>query len=56
MPVHDWQFWVVTAFALIAVVYIIRALLPAKYRPGGRRGRGKRTTITVDGKSVSPKK
>ena len=55
MPVHDWQFWVVTALALIAAVYIIRAAIPEKYRPG-KRGRGKPTNLTVGGRSVAKKK
>lgn len=49
-PVHDWQFWVVTALALGAMLFLLRPLLPgAKKRKAMRRGR---TTLTIDGRSV----
>lgn len=47
-PVGDWQFWVVTALFALALVWLGRGLLP-----WGKRGRGKRTrvTLTVGGKA-----
>lgn len=49
-PVHDWQFWVVTAAALSALVFLLRPVLPgAKKRKATKSGR---TTLTIDGKSV----
>ncbi len=42
MPFGDWQFWIVTAAALIAAVVLVRPLFPSR--------RGKKTTITVQGK------
>lgn len=46
-PVHDWQFWVVTAAAAAAVALIARAVLPWKRR--ARAGRRK-VTLTIDRK------
>lgn len=46
MPIGDWQFWVVTGAAVVAVAYLLRALGAA----GARRRRGKRVTLTVGGK------
>ncbi|MBL9000808.1 MAG: hypothetical protein JNK25_06690 [Phycisphaerae bacterium] len=53
MPVSDWQFWAVTAMAVLAAAYIVRALIPPQYRP--LRRRGKSTTLTIDGRSVGRK-
>jgi len=55
VPVHDWQFWVVTTGAVIAAVFIVRAAIPEKYRPGRRR-RGKAANLTIGGRSVPRKK
>lgn len=51
-PVHDWQFWMVTALAAGAVVYVFRGVL---FSRGKRRGTRKRTTLTIGGKSPDPK-
>lgn len=49
-PVHDWQFWVVTFAAVLALAFLLRGLFPwAKKRKATKRGR---TTLTVGGKSV----
>ena len=42
MPWTDWQFWVVTIFALIAMLVLCRVLVPRK--------KGKRTNLTVSAK------
>ena len=52
MPTHDWQFWVVTAIALIAVLWIARSLARVMLPRRKRRGASKRTTLTVGGKPV----
>jgi hypothetical protein len=51
VPVHDWQFWVVTIIALTAALLIVRALLPERFRPFKRRRRGKAATLTIKGKA-----
>lgn len=50
-PVHDWQFWVATAIALGAAMWLVRAVTPWGKRRK-RRGSGKRATLTVKGKAV----
>jgi len=52
LPVHDWQFWVVTALALVAALTTARKLLPARWRPWGRKPRGRGATLTVGGRTV----
>jgi len=47
LPVHDWQFWVVTVAALGAAAVIVRNLWPRK-----RRRRARRATLTVEGKPL----
>lgn len=52
LPVDDWQFWVVTAFAAGAVFIVARMVLPPGMLPQRLRRHkgGKRTTLTVGGK------
>lgn len=50
-PVHDWQFWAVTAMMLAAVGYILWQLVP---RLTGRKGRRHKATLTIGGKPVEP--
>lgn len=45
MPWGDWQFWVVTLAAVVAVWMLFRVLIPPK--------RGKRTELTIGGEAVS---
>jgi hypothetical protein len=47
-PVHDWQFWVVTAAFALAGGWMLRGLLPRRWR----RKKGTRATLTVGGKAV----
>ena len=42
MPTNDWQFWVVTIIALVALYVLYRVLVPKK--------KGKRTNLTVSAK------
>ena len=42
MPIGDWQFWVVTIIALLAMYVLYRVLIPRK--------KGKRTNLTVSAK------
>jgi hypothetical protein len=54
MPVHDWQFWVVSAIALAAVTYLVRRILPAGVL--GKAKRGTRTSLTIGGRAVDDRK
>jgi hypothetical protein len=55
-PVHDWQFWLVTALALGAAAWLLRGVLPiGSRRRRARRGQ-RRATLTVDGRAVSTKR
>jgi len=51
-PVHDWQFWVVTVAAVIALAVVLRAVLPAKVNPFRGKKRGQSATLTVGGRPV----
>lgn len=42
MPLGDWQFWVVTVIAIVALYVLYRVLVPRK--------KGKRTNLTVSAK------
>jgi hypothetical protein len=56
-PVHDWQFWVVTLLALVALYAVARSLIPAGLWPkwlGSKRQKGKRATLTVSAKPHKP--
>lgn len=54
MPVGDWQFWVVSALALIAFVAVVRMVVPPSLWPKRfrRRTKGKSTTLTIGGRPV----
>lgn len=54
MPFGDWQFWVVTALALIAAGYLLRNVIPVPVlsRRARRRKHESRATLTVGGKRV----
>jgi len=52
-PVHDWQFWVVTAAAVIALAVILRAVLPQRVNPFRRKRKGQSATLTVGGRPVA---
>ena len=48
MPLGDWQFWVVTAMAVIALWVVVRAVVPRK-----RKGRSRRVPLTVEKRKPS---
>lgn len=54
MPIHDWQFWVVTAIAACALWFVARRALPARLR--GTKRRGVKATLTIDGKTPDAKR
>jgi len=49
VPVHDWQFWVVTGAAVVALWYLLRSILPPSL--GGRRRNSVSARLTIDGKA-----
>lgn len=50
MPWSDWQFWVVSAAAIIALAMLLRPFFPLILGRG--RARGTRTQLTVKGSRV----
>lgn len=54
MPTNDWQFWVVTAAAAVALGWLVRRVVPMPGR--SKRQRGKRATLTVGGKAVETRR
>jgi hypothetical protein len=52
LPVHDWQFWVVTAIAAGALWVVLKELLPGRWWPWKRKAKGKAASLTIEGKSV----
>lgn len=54
MPVHDWQFWVVTVIAVGALAYLLRRVVPAGLL--GKKKPGTKTSLTIGGKAVGEKK
>lgn len=55
LPLGDWQFWVGTVAALGALVVVARIVLPKSWLPGGKRSRGRKVTLTIDGKPADKK-
>jgi len=49
-PIHDWQFWVVTALFVAAILWVARGILPGSASRRHRRGR--RTTLTLGGRPI----
>jgi hypothetical protein len=56
VPVHDWQFWVVTLIALIAAALVLRAIIPDKWQPWRKKSKGSKATLTIGGAPVNAKK
>ncbi len=54
MPVGDWQFWVVSGLALVALVAVVRMVVPPSLWPKRfrRKTKGKSTTLTIGGRPV----
>ncbi|MBX3373783.1 MAG: hypothetical protein KF817_08100 [Phycisphaeraceae bacterium] len=48
MPIGDWQFWVVTFAALLALSVLLRPVVRAIHRRG-RPGTRRRATLTIEG-------
>ena len=48
---HDPQFWIATVVALIAVAFLVRALLP-KFGVKFSRGATSKATLTIGGKVI----
>ena len=47
MPTGDWQFWVVTIIALLALIAAFKALAPKRRS----KSRGVSTSLTIEGDS-----
>ncbi len=54
LPIDDWQFWVTTLCALVALIFLIRALGIWKLIRKKRRVTSTRVSLTVGGRT--PKK
>jgi len=57
LPVDDWQFWLVSALAVAAVIAIVRPMLPSREKKAGCPGCGpaappRKTELTLDGRRV----
>lgn len=54
LPINDWQFWVATAIALVALRYVIRMVLPSGIPFVGKRRKAgsTRAVLTVERKPV----
>ena len=50
LPVHDWQFWVVTLIAFLAFASLAVRLVPRRLRRSGTRSS---VSLTIGGKSAS---
>lgn len=51
----DWQFWVVSAIALGALLYLLRGVIPDGWSPFRRKKPGIAASLTIGGKAM-PKK
>lgn len=60
LPTHDWQFWIVSALALVAAIWLLRGVVPVWGFVAGAVGRAlgrsprlkgeRRATLTIGGK------
>jgi hypothetical protein len=55
LPLHDWQFWAVTAVALVALWFVLRELVPGNWWPWKRKPKGKAASLTIEGKAPEKK-
>ncbi|MDC0429098.1 hypothetical protein OAL71_00825 [Phycisphaerales bacterium] len=63
MPIDDWQFWLVSLLALLALGFVAKPLFPMKSRQARCGGcpsnksdddaQKKRASLTLDGKRIS---
>jgi hypothetical protein len=58
LPVHDWQFWAVSGAALVALLWLLRAVLPSRLIPRRwrRRGQERRATLTIGGQKPADRR
>ena len=49
MPLRDWQFWLVTALTALSAWRLARLFIPTRR---SRRTKGKRATLTIEGRSL----
>ncbi len=54
LPLGDWQFWAVTALAVLALAWILRGVLPIPFlsRRHLRRKKERHVNLTVGGRTV----
>lgn len=54
LPTHDWQFWVTSALALCAAIYLLSKMVPVPWLSARRKKKRMRTkaTLTIGGKAV----
>ncbi|MCC6427446.1 MAG: hypothetical protein IT435_11565 [Phycisphaerales bacterium] len=54
LPVRDWQFWVASATALVALRYVVKMIFPSGIPFVGKRRKGgaTRAVLTVERKPV----
>jgi hypothetical protein len=54
LPLGDWQFWAVTASAVLALAWILRGVLPIPFlsRRHRRRKQERHVNLTVGGRTV----
>lgn len=53
LPIGDWQFWVATFIAVLALWLVLRNLLPPGWLPFSRaKGKETKASITIRGKPV----
>ncbi|MBY0113321.1 MAG: hypothetical protein K2Y21_10895 [Phycisphaerales bacterium] len=50
LPLHDWQFWVATAIALIALWIVINSVVPPSLLPWKRKPKGTKASLTISAK------
>lgn len=50
LPVNDWQFWVATGIALVALWYVLTRVLPLPTLLGKKRRQSRRVNLTIGGK------
>jgi hypothetical protein len=56
VPIGDWQFWIVTALALVAGGYLLRNVLPVPFfsRRAARKKHERPAALTISAKPSKP--
>ena len=52
-PIHDWQFWLVTAIAVVAAWFVLREVLPPPLLGRKKRAQRKHANLTIEGKRTT---